>query len=96
MIVGQDFLDLAKKWVAEPTEAEWRCAVSRAYYATFHQARQYLSDLGFVVPRADQAHAYLWRRLSNCGNSQVQTAGSDLNALRGATGPSGPSGPTGP
>jgi hypothetical protein len=34
------------------------------------------------VPRGDQAHAYLWLRLSNCGDPQVQLAGSDLNALR--------------
>src|SRR5438105_15217961 len=39
--------------------------------------------LGFQVPGGDRAHAYLWRRLSNSGEAQVQTAGSDLNSLRG-------------
>lgn len=82
MIKAREFLTLAEAWIKAGTEAEWRCAVSRAYYASFHEARQLLRDLGFLVPRADQAHAYLWRRLSNCGDPQVQIAGSDLNRLR--------------
>jgi hypothetical protein len=35
-------------------------AVSRGYYAAFHVARQFMEDLGFLIPRGDQAHAYLW------------------------------------
>jgi uncharacterized protein (UPF0332 family) len=82
MIQGRDFLTLADTWIKGATEAEWRSAVSRAYYAAFHEARQLLRALGFQVPRADQAHAYLWLRLSNCGDPQVQVAGAELNRLR--------------
>lgn len=82
MIAGSDFLVLAEKWVQAPTEAEWRSAVSRAYYGVFHQARNLIRDLGFVVPRGDQAHAYLWLRLSNSLHAQLQLAGSELNSLR--------------
>jgi uncharacterized protein (UPF0332 family) len=82
MIAGKDFLTLAEIWINGVTEAQWRCAVSRAYYAAFHEARHLLCDLGFTVPLGDQAHAYLWLRLSNCGDLQVQLAGSDLNTLR--------------
>jgi uncharacterized protein (UPF0332 family) len=82
MIPGGDFLTLAERWVNGAGEAEWRSAVSRAYYAAFHEARELLRDLGFRVPRGDQAHAYLWMRLSNCGDPQVQLAGSELNRLR--------------
>ena len=82
MITGKDFLTLAEIWINGITEAEWRCAVSRAYYAAFHQARHLLQDLSFTVPIGDQAHAYLWLRLSNSGNLPVQLAGSDLNTLR--------------
>ena len=82
MIDGRDYLTLAKTWITGASEAEWRSAVSRAYYAAFHEARDLLRDLGFASPRGDQAHAYLWLRLSNCGNAQVQLAGSDLNTLR--------------
>lgn len=82
MIRGHDFQRLAETWITGAAEAEWRSAVSRAYYGAFHVARQLLQDLGFQVPRGDQAHAYLWLRLSNCGDPNVQVAGSDLNTLR--------------
>jgi len=82
MISGRDFLALAEIWIKGSTEAEWRSAVSRAYYGVFHVARQFMEDLGFLVPRGDQAHAYLWLRLSNSGDVQLQIAGSDLNILR--------------
>lgn len=82
MIAGRDFLTLADILVRGQTEGEWRSAVSRAYYAAFHEARRLLRDFGFQAPRADQAHAYLWLRLTNCGHASVGLAGSDLNALR--------------
>jgi uncharacterized protein (UPF0332 family) len=82
MIHPDAFLLLAETWVNGATEAEWRSAVSRAYYAAFHAARQLLRDLGFRVPHGDQAHAYLWLRLSNCGDAGLQMGGSDLNTLR--------------
>jgi uncharacterized protein (UPF0332 family) len=56
--------------------------VSRAYYAAFHVAKELLEDLGFRVPRGPQAHAYLWMRLSNCGEPATADAGSELNDLQ--------------
>lgn len=47
----QDFLNLSNQMAAGATEAEWRTAISRAYYATFHAARDLLRELGFTVPR---------------------------------------------
>jgi hypothetical protein len=79
---GRDFLTLAQQLAAAPTEAAWRSAVSRAYYAAFHVARQLMEDLKFAVPRADRAHSHLWLRLSNCGDPQVVAAGRNLNDLR--------------
>ena len=79
----RDFLDVANALIVGATEAAWRSAVSRAYYAAFHAARRLLRDLGFRTPRADQAHAYLWLRLSNCGDAQMVTAGQKLQDLRG-------------
>lgn len=83
MIRGEGFLTLAESYVAETTEADWRSAVSRAYYAAFHVARDFLSTLGFETPRADLAHAFLWRRLGNSGHAPLALAGSRLNQLRG-------------
>ncbi|MFL5343071.1 MAG: HEPN domain-containing protein [Gemmataceae bacterium] len=78
----RDFLDLANELAGGSTEAEWRTGVSRAYYAAFHVARQLLTRCGFAVPRAEQAHGYLWLRLCNAGHVDVGKAGGDLGRLR--------------
>jgi uncharacterized protein (UPF0332 family) len=78
----RDFLALANRLAAGTTEADWRSAVSRAYYATFHDARHLLANLHFTVPRADRAHQYLVYRLSNCGEATGEQAGRDLETLR--------------
>jgi uncharacterized protein (UPF0332 family) len=78
----RDNLDLADELCDGIREVDWRAATSRAYYAAFHVARVFLRQLGFEVPRGDQAHAYLWLRLSNSGHPDTSTAGADLNELR--------------
>jgi uncharacterized protein (UPF0332 family) len=78
----RDFLAVAKLLAGESTEAAWRSAVSRAYYAAFHVARSLLEELGFTVPRADKAHDFLYVRLNNCGDPQVGPAGRQLKQLR--------------
>ena len=83
MIRGDEFLKLAERYATDQSEADWRSAVSRAYYAAFHVARDFMTSLGFVTPRAELAHAFLWRRLGNCGLPSLSSAGSRLNQLRG-------------
>jgi uncharacterized protein (UPF0332 family) len=78
----RDFLPLASRLAGGTTEAEWRSAVSRAYYTAFHVARNLLSDLKFTVPRAERAHQYLVFRLGNSGEAAVEQAGRDLETLR--------------
>lgn len=78
----RDFLRLASRMAADSTEADWRTAVSRAYYAAFHVARRLAADLRFTVPRADRAHQYLVFRLSNSGTAVVEQAGRELENLR--------------
>src|SRR5262245_54482880 len=78
----RDFLVLAAGLATGTTEADWRTAVSRAYYAAFHVARRLFADLNFTVPRADRAHQYLVFRLSNSGESAVEQTGRDLETLR--------------
>jgi hypothetical protein len=60
----RDFLEVADEWAGGTREAEWRSAVSRAYYAVHHVARRMLEEWGFAVPTADQAHAFVWLRLA--------------------------------
>jgi uncharacterized protein (UPF0332 family) len=81
-MIPQDFLRLAVQLAASSTEAEWRTAVSRAYYAAFHAARRLLEDLRFTVPRADAAHQYLIFRLNNCGEPSIQREAKVLDRLR--------------
>jgi uncharacterized protein (UPF0332 family) len=80
----RDFLDVADELIGGLKEAEWRSAISRAYYAAFQIARQLLLHCGFTVPPDQQAHTFLWLRLANSGHPDVQTAGSDLGELRTA------------
>ncbi len=82
MIKSKDFLQVADRLIAATTEADWRSAISRAYYAAFHVAIDVLTACGFSVPNGDRAHAYLWLRLSNAGVQAVREAGKDLSALR--------------
>src|SRR5947208_5571432 len=77
------YLPLAFTLANGGTEAEWRSGTSRAYYAAFHVARELLSDLGFVVPRAERSHGYVWLRLANSGEAAVIPVGNKLNDLRG-------------
>lgn len=81
-MTGSDFLPLANRLATASSEPDWRTAISRAYYAAFHVARQLLEELGFRVPWADRAHAYLTMRLNNCGDAQIQHAASDMHSLR--------------
>lgn len=82
MITPVDLLDLARELSRRTTERCWRAAVSRAYYSAFHAARNLLDGLRFRVPRADQAHHYLYLRLSNSGDPATESAGQDLGKLR--------------
>ena len=79
---AREFLTVAETLLRGSTEAEWRSAVSRGYYAAFHEARELLLLCNFTVPRDDRAHKYLDHRLSNCGNSDVELAGRRLDGLR--------------
>ena len=83
MIAPADLIELAEMSAEATTEVAWRSSVSRAYYAVFHEARSLLHQLGFDVPRGEQAHAYLSLRLSNCGIPTIEHAGHQLNSLRG-------------
>lgn len=78
------FLDVANDLSEGSREADWRSAISRAYYAAFHKARRLLRQSGFAVPHGEQTHAYLWFRLSNADHPDVMNAGADLGRLRTA------------
>jgi uncharacterized protein (UPF0332 family) len=78
---ARDFLDLAYDLLGGTREADWRSAVSRAYYAGFHCGRDFFTAAGFAVP-AEHVHLYLWRRLSNAGHVDINRAGLLMQEYR--------------
>jgi uncharacterized protein (UPF0332 family) len=82
-MIFRRFLAVAQRLAQGSDEADWRSAISRAYYAAFHVGRELLRQLGFDPPRSEAAHAYVWLRLSNAGDPDLVKAGRTLNDLRG-------------
>jgi uncharacterized protein (UPF0332 family) len=76
------YVVLAEALVSGGTEAEWRTAISRAYYGAFHVGCDLLTTLGFAVPRNDRAHAAVILRLSNSADDAVIESGRSLSTLR--------------
>jgi hypothetical protein len=83
MINGSDFIRLAGKLcvLSNSDEAAYRTAVSRAYYGAFHLADEFLENLGFPVPRNENAHGFLRLQLMGCGHALAAAAGSILREL---------------
>ncbi len=64
-----EYLELAEVLVGvEPQEAAWRSAVSRAYYAAFKSAYNFLCAEGVRLPAGiPGSHMNVWRRFRGSG-----------------------------
>lgn len=69
---GDDFLQIAQQLLKAPSEAAYRTAAGRAYYAAFHRCAGFLSGLGFETSIGPQAHGQLQSRINNSGVSEGQ------------------------
>lgn len=78
----REFLTLALELQTHTSEAAWRTAVSRAYYAAFHAARRLLKSWGFQIGQADHAHVGVTRRLAIAGIPKLDTVARELAELR--------------
>jgi hypothetical protein len=76
-----EFQNLALRLAANSSAAELRTAISRAYYAVFLLAYQFIRELGFSVGQGSQAHGEIRNRLGNSGDVEVQRVGSQLSDL---------------
>ncbi len=66
MFEWSGFLDLAEDLAATPNdEAAARTAISRAYYATFHAGRAYLSRTDVPIDRSRNAHFQVQMEFQN-------------------------------
>ena len=79
---GRNFLDVAFDLVGEFREADWRSGVSRAYYAAYHVANEFMRRCGFIPRHHDDIHGFAWVRLANSKNTLVQQAGNTLRDVR--------------
>src|SRR5437899_3544637 len=78
------FLNLAKRLLANEKNPEGlRSTVSRAYYAAFNVAAEFLEGISCGVPKGPQGHELAYHYLNNCGNTLLIEAGRHLHDLRG-------------
>jgi hypothetical protein len=85
------FLDLADRLVAavksrsglglDSGAAECRSAVSRAYYAAFHVAGEYLEEIGFILVERGPCHKALQFALKASGHGGIVAIGAQLDTL---------------
>jgi hypothetical protein len=82
---GRSFLEVARRLVEQRSEADWRTAAGRAYYALLSEARVLLGRWGFAPARRDQVHAFVRLRFVFATDPDLKTIGmtlEDLGVLR--------------
>jgi uncharacterized protein (UPF0332 family) len=82
---GRAFLDVARELVRGKTEAHWRAAAGRAYYALLLETRDLLHGWGFSPPKTPRVHAFVRLRLvyaTDLGFKDIGIALEQLNNLR--------------
>jgi len=75
---GEDFLEVSRLLLKTPTEAAYRTAVNRAYYAVFHCCTAFFSELGLKISDGPQTHGQLLSRINNCGTPELQNVHAPL------------------
>lgn len=76
---------LAQAWrllEQDKTPEGYRSAISRAYYAAFHVACQFLATIDISVRRDASGHTDAYQYLSNSKDAEMERAGNSLDDLR--------------
>ena len=81
-MTGKAFIDVANELAAGASEAHWRSATSRAYYAAYHVAKEALEQAGIRIPAGPSGHEHVKRCLDNSQDYHLETAGNKLGVLR--------------
>lgn len=83
-----EYLKLAQELAGQAVgpaneEAKLRSSVSRAYYAAFCKARNYLRDIeGHLIPSTPEAHAYVREQFKDRPDRLRRKIGDGLDRLR--------------
>jgi hypothetical protein len=73
------FLHLANRLLASEKNPEGlRSTVSRAYYAAYNVAVEFLDGIGCGVPKGPQGHDLAYHYFNNCGDTLLIEAGRHL------------------
>jgi hypothetical protein len=78
---GRAFLSVARQVRLGATEAHWRTAVGRAYYALLLEAREALARWGFAAPPRDRVHAFVRLRFVYASDQGAKNIGDTLELL---------------
>jgi uncharacterized protein (UPF0332 family) len=79
---ARDFLHTARRLSNGLTEADWRSAASRSYYAVFHFFADILLAHGLDLGHGGQAHSNLYYGLNNCGEPTTELLAGRISFLR--------------
>ena len=86
MISADDVFSLSERLAILPVvggeEARCRSAISRAYYASFHWAKDVLGQFGVAISAGPAGHAEATRYLSQCGLPNAESVGRKLVEFR--------------
>ena len=78
---GRAFLDVARELVQRSTEAHWRSATGRAYYALFLEARDALERWGLRFPPRNSIHSAVRLRFDSPTNPDLRTIAEAVEML---------------
>lgn len=79
-----EYLYLARELAARNEEASQRSAISRAYYAAFCSARNWLSHRGMPIPPTSDAHTFVWQAFEMQADRPKRAVGQLGRRLRRA------------
>jgi hypothetical protein len=82
---GRAFLEVGRRLSQERTEADWRSAAGRAYYALLLEGKGALRRWGFPPPPRDQLHRFVRLSFVYAADSDLKKIGlilEDLGKLR--------------
>jgi hypothetical protein len=79
---ARSFLVLALKLLSTEKNPEgFRSAISRAYYAAFNVAVEFLEGIDCPIGKGPQSHGKVQHRLSNSDDEELIQVGHDLREL---------------
>ena len=80
----RDYLSLAQELSQRQDKAALRSAISRAYYAAFCSARNYLRQQGAAIPPTEASHKVVWEMYQQKGKTHaaIYQSGNRLKTRR--------------